>query len=77
MRAVGTSQDNSFHGICNYCESEMVESRSSLKVERCPRKNCELGYAHCELAHAVCPICGGDFIMYPVTKKDEMDGNHC
>lgn len=54
----GTRRGEVFHGTCHNCESEMEEDRSALRVERCPREQYEF-------AHAACPVCGGDFVMYP------------
>lgn len=52
-----------WRGTCSRCKSVMKEKAANIK-------NAEAGDYRSEgpLAHAECPVCGGDFVLYPVSE---------
>ncbi len=63
MRVIkeGIIPSKMFRGQCNICKSIMEENKGKLNVESYQR---DPG----PFAHAVCPVCSSNFVMYP--KKD-------
>jgi len=52
-----------FQGECHTCKSVMEEKRANLTIVVGDQR--EPG----DFAHAVCPVCGSDFIMYPKARR--------
>lgn len=53
-----------WRGICFNCSSEMEVLEKELKVSVDMRE-------HDEFSHAKCPVCGGNFIMYPYKENSK------
>ena len=52
------SGETVYRGTCHNCKSIMEEKAAKLKIEHDQREQCTF-------AHAECPVCRRDFVLYP------------
>lgn len=52
-------KERTFRGTCHACKSTMEAKAAELKVEH----GCQRDPG--DFAHAACPVCGADFVLYP------------
>lgn len=60
MKIISRGQKHlvAYRGECRNCDSVMEAASSELKIESDTREGDSF-------AHAKCPVCGNDFILYP------------
>lgn len=64
----GVVPDLVYRGTCFRCKSEVEVDRSDLKIEHDQREGKTF-------AHVVCPVCGGDLVVYPYNKGGQSEGD--